>query len=87
MLFKNYMEDVVIEVLNEFLAKNPNYCGCDRCRADMIVVALSKLKGKYAVSPEGEVFAKLSREDRQVRADALLTIVEAVKLVSQNPHH
>jgi competence protein ComFB len=52
-----------------------------------MVLALSKLKGRYAVSPEGEIFAKLSREDRQVRADALVMIIEAAELVSKRPNH
>jgi hypothetical protein len=51
------------------------------------VLALSKLKGRYAVSPEGEIFAKLSREDRQVRADALVMIMEAADLVVKQPNH
>ena len=87
MLFKNYMEDVVIELFNDYLEQHPQFCHCERCRADTIVFALSKLKGKYAVSPEGEVFARLSREDRQVRADALLMVMEAAEQVAKSPHH
>ncbi len=84
---KNYMEDVVREVFVEFQRQYPEFCMCDRCQSDTIAIALSNLKGRYAVSPEGEVFAKLSREDRQVRADALLIIIEAAKQVAANPHH
>ncbi|NLY74653.1 MAG: late competence development ComFB family protein [Firmicutes bacterium] len=85
--FKNYMEDVVIEVYNDFKKSYPEYCSCPRCSADTLVLALSKLKGRYAVSPEGEIFAKLSREDRQVRADALVMIIEAAQLVAKQPNH
>lgn len=87
MNFKNYMEDVVVEVYQDFKKSYSQYCSCDRCSADIMVIALTKLKGKYAVSPTGEIFAKLSREDRQVRADALVVIVEAAELVSNNPNH
>lgn len=88
MNFKNYMEDVVVEVYNQDFRKNyPQYCSCDRCSTDTMVIALTKLKGKYAVSPTGEIFAKLSREDRQVRTDALLAIIEAADLVAKNPNH
>ncbi len=85
--FKNYMEDVVVDVYKEFQKNYPQYCSCPRCSADTLVLALSKLKGRYAVSPEGEIFAKLSREDRQVRADALVTIIEAAELVAKQPNH
>ncbi|HOJ77941.1 MAG TPA: late competence development ComFB family protein [Bacillota bacterium] len=87
MNFKNYMEDVVLEVYKEFISKNPQYCGCERCSADTMVIALKKLKGLYAVSQEGEIFTKVSCEDRQIRADALIVIIEAATMVSQNPNH
>lgn len=85
--FKNYMEDVVVDVYREFKKNYPQYCSCPRCSADTLVLALSKLKGRYAVSPEGEIFAKLSREDRQVRADALVMIIESAELVAKQPNH
>jgi len=81
------MEDVVVDVYKEFKKSYPQYCSCPRCSADTLVLALSKLKGRYAVSPEGEIFAKLSREDRQVRADALVMIIEAAELVAKQPNH
>lgn len=84
---KNYMEDVVLSVYDEFRAKYPKFCNCERCKADTIAIALTKLKGRYAVSPEGEIFAKLSRDDRQVRADALVVLMEAAELVSKQPNH
>ncbi len=85
--FKNYMEDVVVDVYKDFKKKYPQYCNCPRCSADTLALALSKLKGRYAVSPEGEIFARLSREDRQVRADALVIIVEAAEIVAKRPNH
>lgn len=85
--FKNYMEDVVVDVYKEFKKNYPQYCSCPRCSADTLVLALSNLKGRYAVSPEGEILAKLSREDRQVRADALVMIIEAAEVVAKRPNH
>ena len=87
MSFKNYMEDVVLEVYQDFLNKHRDFCACERCKVDVITFALNKLKGKYAVSPEGEIFVKLARDDRQVKADALVVIVEAADLVAKNPKH
>jgi len=81
------MEDVVTEVCKEFLKVNSEYCSCERCTADVIAIALTNLKGKYAVSLEGEIFTKVSCEERQVRADALIVVIEAAQLVSQQPNH
>ena len=87
MNFKNYMEDVILDIYNEYKQHNFNYCTCERCTADTIALALTKLKGKYAVSFEGEIFAKISRDDRQVRADALVVILEAIEQVGKKPNH
>ena len=87
MNFKNYMEDVVLEVFHQFTSKNPQYCSCERCTADTVVIALKKLRGMYAVRQEGEIFTKVSREDRQIRADALVVIIEAVQIVANQPNH
>jgi len=87
MNFKNYMEDVVMEVYQEFIERNPQYCSCDRCRADTMVIALKQLRGLYAVSQEGEIFTRVSRDDRQIRTDAMVMIVEAAKRVAQQPNH
>ncbi|HEX7714356.1 MAG TPA: late competence development ComFB family protein [Bacillota bacterium] len=84
---KNYMEDVVLAVYNEFKVKYPKFCSCERCKADTVAIALTKLKGRYAVSPEGEIFARLSRDDRQVRADALMVLMEAAEIVAKQPNH
>ena len=87
MNFKNYMEDVVLDVYQDFKKRYPQFCTCERCQADIIAIALTKLKGRYAVSPQGEILAKISREDRQVLADALIVIMEAADLVSKQPNH
>jgi competence protein ComFB len=87
MNFKNYMEDVVVDVYQEFKKTYFEYCGCDRCSADIMVLALTKLKGKYAVSLTGEIFASVSRDDRQIRTDALIAIKEAAEQVKVNPNH
>jgi competence protein ComFB len=87
MSFKNYMEDVVLEVFEDLKRLYPEHCYCERCSSDIMVLALSHLKGKYAASLQGEVFAKISRDDRQVRADALLMLMDAAKTVASQPSH
>ncbi|MGE5559287.1 MAG: late competence development ComFB family protein [Bacillota bacterium] len=84
---KNYMEDIVADVYKEFLRRNPDYCPCRRCADDVMALALNNLKGKYAVTPEGHIFAGVLRNDRQLRTDALVVILDVVKVVAQNPKH
>ncbi len=87
MRMKNFMEDVIIEVFQEIKGTNPDFCNCDKCRRDVIAIALSKIKGRYAASPEGEIFARVEQSNRQVRADALLAVMEALDTVSASPRH
>lgn len=87
MTMKNYMEDVVKEVLQEIERIQPLTCQCGRCRADIVALALSGLKGKYATTPAGEIFARVEQSDRQVRTDALLAVMQAVEIVSKKPRH
>jgi competence protein ComFB len=81
------MEDVVREVYDDMIAKNDRFCKCERCRIDTMLIALKRLKGMYAGSLEGEIFTKLSRDDRQVRADALIVLLEAAEQVAKHPNH
>ena len=87
MNYKNYMEDVVTEVFRDFINRNPKFCSCKQCQMDTIILALTHLRGKYAASLEGEVLVKVSRDDRQVKADALIAIIQAAEMVSKNPKH
>lgn len=87
MTFKNYMEDVIVDVYDEFKRRYPRYCSCHRCQEDTIALALTNVKGKYAVSLQGEIFANMAREDRQIRADVLRVLLEAAETVSKQPNH
>lgn len=84
---KNFAEDVIIEVFEEIKNVNPDFCKCEKCRRDVIALALTKIRGRYACSPEGEIFARVEQSDRQVRADALFAVMEALEIVTKYPHH
>ncbi len=87
MSLKNFMEDVVKEVFQDVKKARSDFCSCDRCREDVIALALTNIKGRYATTPEGEIFARVEQSDRQVRTDALLAVMQAVDVVSKNPKH
>lgn len=86
-MLKNYMEDVVAAVYNDYIKGNPEICACEQCRRDVMALALTRLRGMYAGSHEGEVLTMISREDRQVRADAMIVVLEAVNTVAARPYH
>lgn len=87
MELKNYTEDVVLELYDQVIRKKENVCTCEKCRVDIVALALSRLKARYAGSAPGEVLTRVDIAGRQVRADALVALLEATEQVRQNPHH
>ncbi|HHW14369.1 MAG TPA: late competence development ComFB family protein [Firmicutes bacterium] len=87
MELRNYMEDVVKQVFEEYLERDPDFCRCERCRRDTIVLTLNQLRGKYVGSQEGEIRAAVEAADRQAKADAMLALVAAARQVKAHPHH
>ena len=53
----NIVEDHVIEAYEALRRHFPDFCGCDICRADVIVYALNRLPPRY-VPPEGSIVTR-----------------------------
>ena len=88
MELKNYMEDIVVEKLDEILKnKEKDVCRCDRCRADMAALALNGLPSKYVVTSQGYVYTKLDQLGIQSKTDVIVLLEKAIKIVSNNPRH
>lgn len=87
MAYRNYMEQVVHEKLEELLKDRTDICTCDQCRTEMITYALNNLPPRYVSSAKGEVYNKIDELDTQQNADISRILVKAVKVVSSNPRH
>ena len=83
---KNYMHDLVENSL-EKIAQNMDCCLCDRCRMDIMALALNNLPSKYVVTDRGEVYAKTSLLQQQFEVDVLAATMSAAMIVSKNPRH
>lgn len=83
---KNYMEELVSTKTDELL-KFMNICQCEKCRLDIIAIALNELPTKYVVSEKGELYTKLNELEQQFEIDVETAIVKAAVLVSKNPKH
>lgn len=85
----NYMEICVENTTNNIL-ENPKYsdmCKCERCRADIMAIALNNLPTKYVVTPKGEKFAKLISLQSQFDVDIVTEVTKAVEIVKNNKRH
>ena len=87
MAYKNYMEDAVIEELNGVLDQLKGVCKCEKCREDMVAWALNQLHSKYVVTDLGHVYTKLNQLKTQAKADIVVQLMDAAKMVKANPRH
>lgn len=90
-MLKNYVEVAVAEVFDDVLAElrksNPDLCGCERCREDVMAVALNRLPPKYIASDKGEVFTSVDFSRVGGKAEIIANLIPAFKLVGKRPRH
>lgn len=83
---KNYMENIVSSTTDDIL-KLLNICKCDKCRLDIIALALNELPPKYIVTEKGELYSKLNELENQFGIDVQAAIIKAALQVGKNPKH
>ncbi|WP_129409478.1 late competence development ComFB family protein [Marinitoga lauensis] len=84
----NVMEHLVEDITNEmFSMPNVDMCVCDRCRADVIALALNHLHPKYVVTEKGRIFSELETYTFQMRAEVLTEVLKAMEKVKERPSH
>lgn len=79
----NVMEAVVLEKLDSVLSRF-QCCCCDRCKKDIVALALNKLPPKYRVLLEGQPPPEI---DPQLNAQVVTAMIQAVIQVRAKPRH
>lgn len=87
MSYKNYMEDAVIEELTTLLEQSRDICKCEMCREDIVAYALNRLPAKYVATELGNIYTHLNQLKAQSRADIIVQLMEAAKVVKAKPRH
>lgn len=59
-------------------------CRCEKCRMDMMALALNKLPSKYVVTVHDQL---IDLTFRKSGAEILTALTQAVLLVKENPKH
>ncbi len=62
-------------------------CSCERCRIDVIALALSNLPAKYVVVKGDEINPRLSFYESKYSAAVITQVMSACKKVLDKPHH
>ena len=86
-MIKNYMEDVVNQILPNILEKYEGICKCDLCIDDIKTMVLNNLKPHYIVTEKGRLYTKTNELVIQFNTDVIKEIVKATEIVSKNPRH
>lgn len=85
-MMKNIMEAVVSHKLDDFLSQY-DICKCGHCKEDITACTLNQLPPKYAVTDEGELYAKVSLLSPEEEYALTIALAKAIKLISDNPRH
>lgn len=83
---KNYNEEVVLELTTEMMAE-VEMCQCEKCKFDIMALALNQLKPCYVVTFKGFLLANLEATKVQSQADALSAVLHGINQVKANPQH
>lgn len=79
----NIMETQVMGKLDSLLDRF-TCCRCDRCKKDIIALALNKLPPKYMVLTEGQPDPEV---DEKTNSKIVLAMIQALIRVRDNPRH
>ena len=83
----NRMEQAVLAALDEALAYHPDACRCQRCRRDIVALALRSLPARYAGSGSGTVVVDAELQRLQSRVEVFKALHQAILVVKRRPHH
>jgi competence protein ComFB len=82
---RNLVEVHVAESYDHVVGHFPDFCGCDTCRADVLVYALNRLPPRYVVGLEGRIVSELTLDKDQNRAAIDVAVMEGIRKVALAP--
>ncbi|MCM3711679.1 late competence development ComFB family protein [Sporosarcina luteola] len=82
----NVMEEVVHNVLQQYENDLRLTCHCERCKDDIMAIALNEIKPRYIVNDKLNPVIRVEHvADRQSATNILSTVVKAARIVSASP--
>jgi competence protein ComFB len=83
----NKMEVAVQHTLEDILSRNNAICKCERCRLDLMALALNNLPPRYVVTTFGDIMTQFDLESFQWKTDVMISVIRALEVVKQKPRH
>jgi hypothetical protein len=84
-MIQNKVEAHVTEAYDSLRGHFPDFCGCEVCRADVLVFALNRLPARYVASVEGTVITELNLDKDQNRAAIDVAVMDGFRRVMESP--
>ncbi len=82
----NIAQSLVEAKVDQFI-KSTGMCTCQRCRIDVVALALSNLPPKYVVTKGDDLIPRLSIYETRFSADITAQVLSACRKVARQPHH
>jgi competence protein ComFB len=83
---KNHME-IVVEKATDNYMNQTDMCRCEKCRLDVMALALNKLPPVYVVTETGGLFASIDSTYVQSQVNAEIAVLNAIEMVKNSPKH
>lgn len=84
----NALEEAVRATYDALRSADPAFCGCERCRDDVMTLVLNQARPRYVVGdPLGSAVTRVALDRRQMRAELSVIVLDAMHRVAQSPHH
>ncbi|MEG0092368.1 MAG: late competence development ComFB family protein, partial [Oscillospiraceae bacterium] len=82
----NVVEEITAAMLADVMGRF-DLCTCEKCKADVMAIALNDLTPKYVGTYKGQLFVKLAGYEKQYSTDVLSALTKACIHVKSNPRH
>ena len=82
----NVMQTLVEDKADKYI-KMFGLCNCNRCRIDVVALALSNLPPKYVVAKPHELIPRLSMYEQRYSVVVVTQVMSACRKVLDRPHH
>ena len=87
MPIKNTMEEFVKQNIDDVLRMCPDCCTCEKCKEDIMALALNHLPPKYVSTHKGDLLARIAAMDPVDKAFIIQEIAKAIQIVRKMPRH
>ncbi|MDZ4675604.1 MAG: late competence development ComFB family protein [Gemmatimonadota bacterium] len=81
-MIQNQVEHHVTQAYQALQQQVAGFCGCELCRADVLVYALNRLPARYVASREGTIITELDLDGNQMRARIEVVVLEGLRQVA-----